>query len=693
MALSVGAIAACNSSGTNGNGDGGNGDGGNGDGGNGGPPFTITVMRAGTGSGKVTSQPAGISCDGTGSCSAMFPGGTTVTLTAQGQGAAFSGWTGACAGQSAACQLSPTGDVSTTASFDPLSCTQDSICWEAPLPFGMDLNSVFALAPNDVWAVGTAGTTVHYNGTSWRRVQTSTQNSITDVWARSASEVWATGGTGSLMLRYDGTNWSNVTIPGTYTTLRLYGASPNLLFVTTVGRNVLHYNGTNWQARDAGDRAVTLSLQGVTGSSGSDVWVWDDDCGKTHWNGSAWASLAPHDGTWCPTGLVSLGTNNAYALSAMAKLYRYTGGSNFTGGTTVSGIGVAGLWGTSGNSLFTSGSPGILNRFDGTSWSAIQTPAREAGTFNRIHGTSGTDVWAVGDRGSIVHYDGSTATASRANVFSGDIVGTFGLGSSNIYFVTNNRTLVHYDGISYTETPSLITGNMGSLQRMWGTAADDLWLVGSDASNKPMILHNTGQGFMPTNIDPDVGVIDPTIATIYAGSKTVVWAGPSGLKNPLKWDGTTFQIDFTLNTNGSIRALWGTSANDVWLAADTAVHRHNGTMWINTGLNADIYSFGGLSASDVWAGGFQAVRHWNGSVWSAAMTVTGSVGPIVSVSATAANDVWFVDSTSQVFRYNGSTFTRLNTSLGSLANKPMFSYAADANNVWFGGRGILSYRR
>src|SRR5688572_7752038 len=128
LALSFGALAACNGSNTNG--DGGNGDGGNGDGGNGGLPFTITVMRAGTGSGKVVSMPPGISCDGSGSCSAMFPGGTTVTLTAQGQGAAFSGWTGACAGQSAACQLAPTSDVTTTASFDPLSCTPDSICWE-----------------------------------------------------------------------------------------------------------------------------------------------------------------------------------------------------------------------------------------------------------------------------------------------------------------------------------------------------------------------------------------------------------------------------------------------------------------------------------------------------------------------------------------------------------------------------------
>ena len=83
---------------------------------------------------------------------------------------------------------------------------------------------------------------------------------------------------------------------------------------------------------------------------------------------------------------------------------------------------------------------------------------------------------------------------------------------------------------------------------------------------------------------------------------------------------------------------------------------------------------------------------WNGSAWSAAMTIPNSIGAIVSVSAVAANDVWFVDSNSQIFRYNGASFTRLNTSLGAIP-QPMYSFAADANNVWFGGRGILSYRR
>jgi len=63
------------------------------------PPsqYALTVTRDGTGSGTVTSSPAGINCGPT--CSANFPSGTVVTLTAvAASGSTFAGWSGACTG-------------------------------------------------------------------------------------------------------------------------------------------------------------------------------------------------------------------------------------------------------------------------------------------------------------------------------------------------------------------------------------------------------------------------------------------------------------------------------------------------------------------------------------------------------------------------------------------------------------------
>ncbi len=82
------------------------------------PPtnFPLDVSRAGTGSGTVTSSPAGISCGS--DCSESYASGTSVTLTASpAAGSTFAGWSGACSG-TGACNVSMTEARSVTATFN-----------------------------------------------------------------------------------------------------------------------------------------------------------------------------------------------------------------------------------------------------------------------------------------------------------------------------------------------------------------------------------------------------------------------------------------------------------------------------------------------------------------------------------------------------------------------------------------------
>jgi hypothetical protein len=89
------------------------------------PKEILTVHKSGTGSGKVTSAPAGISCGAT--CSVGFPLGTAVTLTAKAaKGSTFSGWSGACTGKTT-CKVTVNAATSVTAKFTGKPCVVPNV--------------------------------------------------------------------------------------------------------------------------------------------------------------------------------------------------------------------------------------------------------------------------------------------------------------------------------------------------------------------------------------------------------------------------------------------------------------------------------------------------------------------------------------------------------------------------------------
>lgn len=83
--------------------------------------FQLSVKGAGTGTGAVTSSPAGINCGST--CTSTFANGTAVTLNAApNSGSTFAGWSGSCSGTSA-CSVSMTANASVTATFNTTAVT------------------------------------------------------------------------------------------------------------------------------------------------------------------------------------------------------------------------------------------------------------------------------------------------------------------------------------------------------------------------------------------------------------------------------------------------------------------------------------------------------------------------------------------------------------------------------------------
>jgi uncharacterized repeat protein (TIGR02543 family) len=79
--------------------------------------YALDVTMAGTGSGTVTSNPAGITCTN-GTCSHSFNYNTSVTLSASAStGSTFTGWSGACTNSTGTCTVTMDAAKSVTATF------------------------------------------------------------------------------------------------------------------------------------------------------------------------------------------------------------------------------------------------------------------------------------------------------------------------------------------------------------------------------------------------------------------------------------------------------------------------------------------------------------------------------------------------------------------------------------------------
>jgi sugar lactone lactonase YvrE len=96
--------------------------------------YLLTVTPVGSGAGTVTDNSSAISCNGsngsaTGTCSASYQSGSSVTLTATpAQGSVFLGWGGACTGFDPTCQVSMTQAFNVTASFAQQNFGSINVC-------------------------------------------------------------------------------------------------------------------------------------------------------------------------------------------------------------------------------------------------------------------------------------------------------------------------------------------------------------------------------------------------------------------------------------------------------------------------------------------------------------------------------------------------------------------------------------
>jgi hypothetical protein len=248
-------------------------------------------------------------------------------------------------------------------------------------------------------------------------------------------------------------------------------------------------------------------------------------------------------------------------------------------------------------------------------------PDAGAGGLRDVWGTDTSNVWAVGDAGTIFHYNGNQ-WAQAASPTREALRAIWGSSANDVwaigYDATNARSLlIRYDGNTWRDMGYVSAWDNLVFQSISGTGPRDVWIAAA-GDNGSKLFHFGALGNW-TDETPQGGV---------AGWLRSIWVTPTsgwavGTGAMLHSDSNTWMPVDPLPTTSNLQRVSGIAANDAWLIGWynfdllTELLHFNGTAWTPVDPAQDkplMESLFARSESDVWFVGFNGgVLHYDGS--------------------------------------------------------------------------------
>ncbi|MHB8789380.1 MAG: BACON domain-containing protein [Desulfobulbaceae bacterium] len=238
-----------------------------------------------------------------------------------------------------------------------------------------------------------------------------------------------------------------------------------------------------------------------------------------------------------------------------------------------------------------------------------------------LSGISGVDyrnMLAVGEHGTILGYDGRSWRAMSSDTESAlrsiwvRVMET----GYDAYAVGDGGIALHYDGTAWSR---VATDRTEALADVWGAAE---------------VLAVGGYGMILNLNQATAGYENPALRAIWGSSANDVFvAGESGAI--LHSAGASWSA-MASDTSQWLNALWGSSENDVFAVGEngTIVH-YNGTVWstMESGVYETLHGVYGDAPNNVYAVGDNAVvLHFDGTAWS-----------VLLAGGISLRDVWVAD--------------------------------------------------
>lgn len=495
----------------------------------------------------------------------------------------------------------------------------DGVSWkpvlERPFPLAR-LRDIWGSSNLDVFAVGDAGTILHYDGSAWSEMLSGTASDLRCLWGTSSYDVFAAGSEGTV-LHYDGSTWERISYNPSWDLSGVWGTSKSDVYCVGVDGTsghegtAFHYDGSSWRIVANADRR----LWNVWGSSSTEVFAVGDSGRMLHYDGVAWSTSR--------TGPVWAG----------------------------------GIWGSSSHDVFIVGGDGnfldydmdggSIFHYDGTAWQRQATSLTHTIDIAGVGGTSATDVYFVGGvrdvYPSLQHFDGSTFDAGvslqghhgwediwaaapdavwvvdgidRVDLFDGSFsawtnewappgceweldegaTSVWATSRVNAFVVAGAPgTIVHYYGSNWTP---MTTGTTSYLYDIWGSSDTDIFAVGQEGT----VVHYDG-----TSWDLMPKVTERTLWGVWGSSSVDVYAvGDAG--TIIHYDGTEWTAIPSMTQN-TLTGVWGSSDRDVFVVGGLILH-YDRQGWTTVGTTHYAHKVWGSGPGDVYVTEGDRILHY-----------------------------------------------------------------------------------
>ncbi len=184
--------------------------------------------------------------------------------------------------------------------------------------------SIYPISKTDVWAVGAAGSAVHYDGKTWTPHHfAGLYVDLIDVYARDG-KVWAAAA-GPELMHFDGSQWSKLTPPELVgcSVFRLFGTAQQLLVPVNTKeamKYMARFRDGAWSKEPVGPGGLTL----IDGTSDQDIWALSRQDQGYRYDGKTWTRFSTSQGV--PLWALSVaGPDRAFAVGEKGLILRWDG--------------------------------------------------------------------------------------------------------------------------------------------------------------------------------------------------------------------------------------------------------------------------------------------------------------------------------------------------------------------------------